>query len=237
MSNLNAKLPDDLLEFILEELLYFSPDDEAEEPAIPWLWKKGSCPLVLVLGENAGGKSFFRRCVHAVAKQEFKIEEFIHLSMQARTQEGIGRAFIYGGSEDDNSTGAISMHVVNRGIANARLREHEHMLFWDEPDLGLSENAAAGAAIEILDFVKSLPEKTKAVFVTTHSRVMVRYFLEVDPHYIWLGSKNGPETLQAWLDRPIVPISTTEVDRLGHDRWRNIQKILNENEKKRHGKK
>lgn len=230
-NGLTSESAADLIRFILEELTYFSPDEG--EPVIPWLWKPGSCPLVLVLGENAGGKSFFRRCVHAVGYKEFKLEDFIHLSMQGRATAGVGRVLIYGGSEDDSSTGAISMYVVKAGIKNCQKREEDHMMYWDEPDIGLSENAAAGAALEIVEFVKNLPERTKAVFVTTHSRVMVRYLLELNPHYIHLGSKEAPPTPEAWLERPIVPISTEEVDRLGHERWRAIQKILDGIKKKR----
>ena len=43
------------------ELDYF----QDPKPAIPYVWKPGKAgnPLVGVVGENAGGKSFFRRCV------------------------------------------------------------------------------------------------------------------------------------------------------------------------------
>lgn len=216
---------EDIVKFILTETAYFAED----KPAIPSFWRNGSCPLFLVLGANAGGKSFFRRLVTECVPKA-KIEETIHLSMQGRSTGGVMRSLIYG-SEAYHSTGEISCHTVAMAISTCQKRDTSHLLFWDEPDLGLSDEATAGVAIEIEKFVKKLPEMTRGVFITTHSRALVETLLPLDPHYIHLGAKKPPITLQAWLDRPIKPISPKAVQDLSLKRFRAIQKILDRKKK------
>jgi hypothetical protein len=218
---------------ILTTWRYYCEDN----PAIPALWVKGSVPLFLVLGENAGGKSFFRRCVYQCVKLDTRstITEVIHLSMQGRTGDtGAGpyKSFIYG-DEETRSTGENSASTIRGALRTCHGRENDHFLYWDEPDIGMSEGAAAGAGITIADFVTSLPEHTKGVFITTHSRALVERLLPVQPHYIHLGCApdQAPQTLQAWLERPIVPISPEELAEASRERFGAIQKILNERRK------
>lgn len=212
---------------LLSNWQYFADDD----PAIPALWVKGSRPLFLVLGENAGGKSFFRRCVQACVSKYTSIEEVIHLSMQGRAGGMLGamRGFIYG-DEHHDSTGSNSAATVTGATRTCRGREHSHLLYWDEPDLGMSEGAALGAAQAIAKFVEELPEHTKGVFITTHSRPMVAELAKLDPHYIHLGTpvEEAPPSVEAWLARKIVAVSPEEVREKNLQRFRVIQKILRE---------
>lgn len=225
--------------WIVDDLLtnwkYFADDD----PVIPALWVPGSCRLFLVLGENAGGKSFFRRCVQICAKENTSIEEVIHISMEGRgggNYLGPLHGLIYG-DEHHDSTGSNSATTVKTAIETCRKREHPHLMYWDEPDLGMSEGASLGAAIVIADFVENLPDHTKGIFITTHSRPMIAELAKLDPHYLHLGTlpKEAPENLQAWLEREIVPVSPEEVRKRNIDRYRAIQKILNDKRARQDG--
>jgi len=215
---------------LLENWTYFADDD----PVIPALWVKGSCPLFIVLGENASGKSFFRRCVHISTKEFTSIEEVIHLSMEGRAGGYMGaiRGLVYG-DEHRNSTGSNSASTVSTAIRTCEGRDNSHILYWDEPDLGMSEGAALGAAQAIVKFVENLPEHTKGVFITTHSRPMVAELAKIKPHYIHLGTApdEAPPSLEDWLNREIVAISPEEVLEKNLARCRAIQKILNEKRK------
>jgi hypothetical protein len=218
-----------IVKFLLTETAYFAD----EKPAIPSFWVKGELPLFLVLGDNAGGKSFFRRLVSECAKRA-GIDECIHLSMQGRASGGVMRGMIYG-SEDWQSTGEITGHTIRTGIKTCMGRDTDHLLYWDEPDLGLSEEATLGVALELEKFARALPKHTRGVFITTHSRVIARQLATLEPHYIHLGSKKPPMSLQAWLDRPIKPIAPEELAELSLKRFRAIQKILDRKKLDRSG--
>lgn len=221
-----------LVRFLFENLLYFRAED-GKTPAIPFVWDQGDLPVFLVLGSNAGGKSFFRRLVSQAAKEHARVKETIHLSMQGRADGGVLRAMIYG-SEEWQATGEITGHSVTMAIKTCRSREHDHLLFWDEPDLGLSEEAAAGVAVCIEEFARDLPEHTKGVFITTHSRQLVSQLAPLKPHYIHLGTPapKAPPTIDAWLNRKIVPISPEKLKEKSLTRFRAIQAILNRNKPK-----
>jgi hypothetical protein len=215
-----------IVRHVLTTWQYYCEDN----PAIPHLWVEGEVPLFLVLGENAGGKSFFRRCIHQCTKLNTSIEEVIHLSMQGRTGvTGAGpyKSFIYG-DEETRSTGENSAATVRTAIKTCQDRETPHILYWDEPDVGMSEGAAAGVGVVIADFVRMLPERTKGIFITTHSRALVEHLLPVRPHYIHLGCApdQAPPTLQAWLERRVVPVSPEGLLEASRARFQAIQKIL-----------
>lgn len=131
-----ADLINDALDF-----RYFHPEGDAKA-AIPFRWVPGTGKLVVVTGENAGGKSFFRRILSHTAKLK-KIEP-ISVSMEGRRNVAynIGLVFVYGDEEHD-ATGVNSIRTVTTGISTCRSRESDHMIVWDEPDLGLSEGLRA----------------------------------------------------------------------------------------------
>jgi hypothetical protein len=209
-----------IVKFILTETAYFAE----EKPAIPSLWRNGDSRVFLVLGDNAGGKSFFRRILGECMKKA-DIEEFIHLSMQGRATSGFQRSMIYG-TEEWQSTGEITCHTISMAIGTCVGRDHDHVLYWDEPDVGLSEEATMGVADEIIKFAKELPDHTRGVFITTHSRMLVQSLLPLAPHYIHLGSKKPPLSLEAWLKRSIKPVSPETLRDQSLKRFRAIQKIL-----------
>ena len=228
---------------------YFEPDKAIDgQTAIPYVWVKGKSKLILVLGENAGGKSFFRRMVQCVVSKNHgptdgqPVDECIHLSMQARTDTGldmmpIARAMVYG-DENYNATGVLTAHTIEGAISTATKRDHSVVIYWDEPDIGMAARSAAGAGVRIREFVDNLPAHIKAVVVTSHSPHLVAQLLKAKqaPHYIYLGDAQGPSTAQAWvteqLDPNIVPRTPQQLSEDGHVRFRLIQKILDDKRKK-----
>ena len=114
---------------------------QGEDPAIPYLLVPTRSRVTLLLGENASGKSFIRRLVHAVCSK-YKVE-CIPLSMEGRSASGVPwKSFIYG-AEEHHSTGENSVSTVRTAFRTAEKRADPHVLFFDEPDIGLSDSWAA----------------------------------------------------------------------------------------------
>lgn len=210
------------------DLKYFAPNEKGETP-IEHHWVRGTGNFVVCLGENASGKSFFRRLVTAVCR-EAKVEA-MPISMEGRGGEYGGlKGFIYG-SEDWQSTGENSSNTVLMGIETCRARTTPHVLFLDEPDLGLSDGWAAGMGAALREFALQLPVQTLGAFVVTHSRSLTRQLLPCDPHYLYFGS-NPPPTIKDWVDAPVSPLDLASLGELSHRRFKLIQTILDEVEKK-----
>ncbi len=219
-----------LLDHVLS-LDYFQPEGK-KPPPISYHRVPGKDPLVVMVGDNASGKSFARRCVTAVA-QKNKVES-IHLSMEGRTggMSGLMKAMVYG-DEDWRSTGENSIATIVTGIKTCEGRENDHVIFWDEPDVGLSDSWAAGVGVAIRKFVQSPPVHTLAIFVVTHRKALVAQLLDADPTYVYFGEEGAPESLADWVDQPIVPRDIETLADLSHKRFQRIQKILNAVDKRK----
>ena len=198
-----------LLRCVLEDLSYFHRKGKRTPAIIPYHWVKGTSNLAVILGENASGKSFVRRCAHSISKSAGV--EFLGISMELRSCGGIERAFIFG-DEQWQATGVISIKTVLTGISTCRSRDGAHVMFWDEPDLGLSDSAAAGVGLAIAKFVRNPGKHTRAILVATHNRHVVEQLTPLDPHYVHVGCdpSEAPETLTDWLKRPVVPCHDLE---------------------------
>ena len=228
-------------------LAFFHPNKDAEgQVAIPALYDAGDpeSKLVLVLGENAGGKSFFRRLVRsmtatarkgnygqpAVKAGPYPVREMINLSMQGRTGGGMMGSFIYG-NEAQDSTGDNSAHTVTMGIKTATSRAHRTIVYWDEPDIGMSAGSAAGAGMTIREMMDGDLPLVQGVFITSHSPALVHQLslCKHKPHYLYLGNAEGPATLEDWFQyqRTPTPVSPTELHEVSRVRRSLIQKILN----------
>jgi len=207
-------------------LSYFHPNEEGIVP-IPCRHVAGTGKLVLFLGENASGKSFARRVVTAIVRENDT--ECIHISMQARAADpmmgGGIRSFVYG-TEEWQSTGENSVGTVLGGIRTCLGREGPHVMFWDEPDIGLSDSWAAGVGVAVRDFVRDATDLTKAVFVVTHSKPLVSQLAELNPYVVFFGDGELPEDLKAWTDRPIVARDIETLGKASHRRFLLIEAIL-----------
>jgi hypothetical protein len=204
-------------------LEYFQP--VMCEIAIPVTYLPGTGPLVLAVGDNASGKSFFRRVIQG--RCGFNKIECIHLSMEGRRNVAYnpGLCFVYG-SEDYQSTGQNSSETVLGAIRTTRGREDPHVLFWDEPDFGLSESWSASMGVEIANgMTTEVNPNLVAAFVVTHSRPLMKPLIELDPHVL-IFDEGFPTSLQEYLDRPIVIRPLQELKDLSHKRFKRIQRIL-----------
>lgn len=209
--------------------------------AIPSIYtpSQGESKLVLVLGENAGGKSLFRRLIRVMTdkggdghkKGPHPVGEMVALSMQSRTASGSLSSMIYG-SESYHSTGGNSAHTVTMGIKTVSEREHTTILYWDEPDVGMSGSTAAGAGVVIRDFIGRDPAPLlQAVFLTSHSPALVRQLVGCNPHYVFLGDAEGPRTVEEWVaqQNDPHPVTPEQLKEMSHKRFKDILAVLNSN--------
>lgn len=212
------------------QLDYFHPHADDQQVPIPSLWVSGVGNLIVIVGENASGKSFMRRIVTQMCRER-KIE-CIPISMEGRGGSYGGlRGMIYG-DETWESTGVNSAGTVVGGLRTCRQRETPHVIFWDEPDLGLSENGAAGMGQAIANYCQEPNPHTLAAIVVTHSKPLVQQLVRplngLQPHYLHLGTapEQAPKSFQEWLDRPVVPRSPEDIREGGHQRFKLIGRIL-----------
>jgi hypothetical protein len=191
-----------IIEFIARTAYFTGVGDTP--PALAMRHVPGASRLCLVLGPNASGKSLLRRLAGAACKA--KRIEFMPVSMEFRTgqQFGMGRVFVYGGTEMENSTGENSSRSVVGGIRTCRAREAPHVIFWDEPDIGMSDGYARGMGRSIAEFAAAIPEHTVAAFVVTHRKSLVRELLAADPHVVFMGDESAA-SLDEWLARDEEP--------------------------------
>ena len=146
---------EDILNFLFS-LDYFVPD-EKREMAIPAVRLHGTGKLVVAVGDNASGKSFFRRLVSETCRNSTPKIECIHLSMEGRHSSGPMGAFIYG-DENWESTGENSANTVLTAVRTSKNRTTPHVIFWDEPDLGLSDGWSASMGVEVRNFIEQAPD-------------------------------------------------------------------------------
>jgi hypothetical protein len=212
---------------LIEHTLRTAVFSGASTPPITCTWRRGRGNFVLVIGDNASGKSFFRR-VATVLSREASVEP-IHLSMEGRATGGFERAMLYG-DEKWQSTGAISAQTMLMGIKTCRAREKPHMIFFDEPDLGLSDPWAAGMGESLRAFAGAMPEFTRAAFVVTHNRALVYQLVDAEPHVLFFGGR-PPRSLTHWLEGPIKPRNIEKLGELSRKRFKAIGACLNATKK------
>jgi len=216
----------------MDRFAYFHPHEALDGGvALPSKVIEGDpdSKVILLLGANATGKSFWRRLAQATAQMcEPKVEP-IRVSMQDRT----GQGGIYGpmvammyGAESHRSTGENSAHTVIAGFNTCRGRTSPHIFVLDEPDIGCSEEVAAGIGLEIAEAIPTLTEQTRAVVVVSHSRGLLAELAPLQPHLVWLGEDAG-ESLDDWLNREVVPLRPKELAERSNTTFKRIQAILN----------
>ncbi len=170
-----ARFLDDVL-----AMPYFEPGfmPHAREP--------GDSKLVVATGENATGKSFFRRVISAALKKSGV--EPMPVSMELRAGGGIVSAFIFG-DEGRQATGEVTANSVLGGFTTSAGRKNRHAIIWDEPDVGLSDDYAAGAGLEIRDFVEKSGEPLFLCVVSSHRKVLLEQLLPLKPHHVRFGDR------------------------------------------------
>ncbi len=206
----------DTLENFLDDVL--DHDLFAGDGPLPVRREPGRSNLILVTGENATGKSMLRK-VMSGALHKNKVEA-IALSMQGRTSVGTFASFIYG-DESSRATGCNTSNTISTAMSTSRGRDGRHAIIWDEPDVGLSDNYAVGAAHEILEFMRSPPEKLFYALVTTHRKAMLEALMAGEPHHLRLGDTL---TLREFLVSPIAPKRLDELRERDVELFRRIHR-------------
>lgn len=211
-------------------LEYFHPNDDGVVP-IPAKYVPGEGKLVVAIGGNASGKSFFRRVIQGVCSLT-KIE-CMHLSMEGRRSVAYNPQliFVYG-AEDYQSTGEISSRTVTTAIRSSKDRESKHLIFWDEPDIGLSDDWSASMGAAIRDFGAEAPAKLIAAVTVTHSKPLLQQLVSAKPHTVIFG-EDSPDSLEEYLSRPPRVRSLEDLSEESHRRFKLIQPIINERKAKR----
>jgi len=206
----------------------FSAEDS---PMKGWFHVRTGEPLTklaLILDQNAAGKSLARRTISVLCNVETPTIECINPSMERRTTSGIERAFMYA-NEKTHSTGAISATALTTAIRTSTNRRNPHLLFLDEPDTGMSDDLAAGSALDLLDYLAEPNPYLVGVIVVTHCKAMVRQLSPPEaaemPHLAFLGA-SLPESLEAWWSAPVIPIrpETIRTDALA--RFREVAEFM-----------
>lgn len=166
-------------------------------------------PATLIIGENGAGKSLLRKLIGQVAKNHDI--EAMPLSMSGRTQGGVVSSLIYG-NEMNHSTGDLSLRVLKTARSTSDLRTNDHLLLFDEPDIGASAKLAATMGRILGEWLdEGTSDKLVHVFVTTHSKPLVRQLMKHSGiNTIFVGEK--PLSVKEWLDDEEEAMTSSEVE-------------------------
>ena len=212
-----------VLQFCLKRP-YFQPNKDGEVP-VPVTYTPGKGKLVLAVGGNASGKSFFRRVVSSYCHT--KALECLNLSVEGRRNIATnpGLALVYG-SEDYDSTGANSARIMTTAIKTSQGRDSDHVIFWDEPDLGLSDDWAASMGATIRSYTEEAPEHLVGAILVTHSRALLKELIPIGAHLL-VFSEEPYTSIEQWINRPTQVRPLEDLWKENRKRFRLIQQALN----------
>lgn len=183
--------------------------------------------LFAVTGENATGKSFFCKLLDSYSIKNKIVQEVIRVGMGKRTESGIVKALMFG-DENTHSTGGISFNTIKTGIRTSKGRKHNHILIFDEPDIGMSDSYAAAMGNYIAVFANNIPEHCIGLGIVSHSKVLLSKLALLNPTHLRFGDNL---TLNDWLKNPTPEKSLKELEELsniGLKLFREIQSLINE---------
>ena len=195
----------------------------------------GAPELVVVTGENASGKSLYVRVAGAVVQKDMGA---LPVSVSIRERTGAGTSEMGGmrrvmmfGDEQEQSTGATSVSVVQKAFGNLD-RPNGSVLIVDEPELGLAEAYARALGEYIGQQAQGIPAACRGVIVVTHSRPLVQGLIDgygqTPTHAAVNADTPAHAGLQRWLDS--VEHRTVEellaLRDVGLGRWRRVNTLL-----------
>jgi hypothetical protein len=190
---------------------------------IPVCWSLHSgSKLLVITGENASGKSMIRRFISSLAKKN-NIEP-ISVSPELKQNGGIASCFIFG-DESWKASGCIAANVVMGAISNSQKREHQHIVILDEPDMGMSDNLAAGCSKKITEYCSISPKNLKLFVVITHRKAMMEVFQKEGCSHMRVGD-NKSDLFKLCREK-IKPADPEEVIEKSMELFRTLTKIFN----------
>lgn len=164
--------------------------------------------VFVVVGDNACGKSFFVDIARAVARDLNPEVSTVSISIRERTGSGtdpmaaMRRAMMFG-DEQEQSTGAISAGMVQKGFNNlqSRLEEGKNsVLVLDEPELGLSETFHAAVGALIAQLASQTDPKSGAAVIVSHSRRLVTALMQTTNVPVSTVVMGEHQDLAHWLE-------------------------------------
>lgn len=195
--------------------------------------------VLIVIGDNASGKSLFFQVLAGRARQDGAAP--MTVSIRERTGSGCSdvsgmrRLFMYG-DESEQSTGATSLRTLQSAFSSATAWAKDGkkpLVMLDEPDIGLSESYAAAMGTYLARCSTELPENAQLVLVT-HSRALVAAFrrehrarTQTEPDFLVCGDELTPEE---WLAPP-PPKSVDDLlalPNVGAERRRGVRRLLDD---------
>lgn len=187
---------------VWEEFLDLEDFATSREEVLPSLLEAGDRKDVLLIsGENAGGKSLaimiINQLSRSFAKQDGSSLEVMDIGMHRRTEGGVQRALMFG-DEAMDSTGNISIKVVQGGLSTSKSRDGYHYLILDEPDIGVGEGYHNALGDYLGAFARDLPEKCLGFIVATHSRRVANKLLDAGASSLRLGADLRPA--RTWVE-------------------------------------
>jgi hypothetical protein len=209
--------------WVADQSLLFTDD---QSPFRAWV-AKGHPKLLVIVGENASGKSLFFRILCGKAREQ-KVTP-VSISIRERTgagssdMSGLRRVMMFG-DEIDQSTGAASIQVVQSGFRNLN-HPQGSILALDEPELGLSDGYAKVFGQYIGQQTRKTPKVCAGVVVVTHSRSLVSGLVQglgAEPSFVVCGPH--PRSLQDWLATPEIQTieSLLALPDVGLERFRQV---------------
>lgn len=202
----------------------------------------GACPIsieagsnrrvLLVTGENGGGKSLFTKAIATSARRQNKPSdkdfEVMSIGMELRTTSGIQRAFLFG-DEGTDSTGKISIGTVLAGLRTIEARNNPHWLILDEPDVGVGEGYRRALGELLAQVSGDLPDQTFGLVIVTHSREIASPLIAAGATSVRVGEDRRP--IREWIEKGDLPKSIEDLKSLGDrtvERFKAITNALRE---------
>ena len=195
-----------VIQSCIDDAEFFGP-----QGACPASIEPGHPRLLVISGENAGGKSFFAKVMRSRLREALPHCEWIPISMTTRTSSGMHRAFMFG-DESTSSTGQTSFRAVRGALTTCRGRDTPHVLLLDEPDIGLSEGYQGALGEMVEEFASNLPETTQGLVVVSHARPLIGKLMHLDPTCVRVGDDLRPT--REWLKNGDLPRSIADIEAL-----------------------
>jgi hypothetical protein len=215
-----------------QEFIELESLKEVRERLLPSLLEVGeSRDLLLVTGENAGGKSLALLVINQLMRGDAKEKKIsltvMDVGMHRRTRSGVERAMMFG-DEDTDSTGNISISVVKTGLKQIGSdRDGYTCLMLDEPDIGVGEGYHRAIGELILNGYAAKSEKCWGIVVVTHSRKLASVLLDAGASSLRVGEDCRP--VQEWIANGEVDKTLEQLESLSDrtlQKSRDVRKML-----------
>jgi predicted ATPase len=160
--------------------------------------------VTILTGGNGGGKSFIRKQIQLICKNESIPCWTVSLDQRAGFDSN-GTGMMVFGRDCEWLPSSVNTFDHMRDFGT---KTHGTYGILDEIEIGMSEESQCGAALYINKQLEEFRKNNRGLLIITHSRHIVRY-VDADEFINIEGM-----TKQEWLDREIIP---TDFDSLDHD--------------------